>query len=446
MALVLLVGGCRFGALGRNLRTLDQNGYLRGTAALAGGDSRGPLVVVAVRADDTEGKAVDWTVLARPGPYLLVLPVGEYRIGAFADLDRSLTHDPGEPAVWAHGGGVIAVTPGALRTDIDLELPAAPPWPKMSLALPDRGSGDLDELPASRIGEVVTLADPRFSEEAAAMGLWQPVDFLIEMGAGIYFLEPYDPSRIPVLFVHGALGHPGNFRELVDTVDQRRFQTWFAYYPTAVKLDVVAAALDRWLQALEVEYDFPRLAVVAHSMGGLVARRYLAGDRAGLGGALEALTFVSIATPWQGHASAALGVERAPVVAPSWFDMAPNSAFLSALFDAPLPPYAVHDLFFAFGGSRRRSIANDGVVTVASQLEPRAQEQARRVLGFDAGHVAVLRSPLLAEELRRSLEGVMHSPAGVDPAGSTILGQGGLEDPRGSVLTGGVALDRAAED
>jgi len=206
-----------------------------------------------------------------------------------------------------------------------------------------------------------------------------------------------------VLFVHGALGNPNNFRALINSLDRNRFQAWVAYYPTAVRLDIVGGALGRWLQALEVEYGFQRLGLVAHSMGGLVARSYLAGDPYGLGGTIDALTFVSIATPWQGHAAAALGVARAPVPAPSWFDMAPGSPFLNRLLASPLPPCAVHDLYFAYGGSRRSRTANDGVVTVASQLDLRAQDQARRVVGFDAQHAAVLDSPTVADELRRSL-------------------------------------------
>jgi len=97
---------------------------------------------------------------------------------------------------------------------------------------------------------------------------------------------------------------------------------------------------------------------------------------------------------------------RAPVVAPSWFDMAPNSPFLIWLLDTPLPRYAAHDLYFAYGGSRRSRIANDGVVTVASQLDLRAQQQARLVVGFDDQHRAVLDDPTVGDYLQRSLAGI----------------------------------------
>lgn len=402
----LALSGCRFGALSQNLRTFDENGFLNGTVVLPAGGVGGQVVVFAVPTEGDAARAADWTVLAGSGPYFLVVPVGEYRVGAFLDRDRSLSHVAGEPATWAKSGAPVVARPGAKTTGVDMTLDSAVASPMVAVEFPMRGSGEVHELPASRIGELVALDDPRFGEEQARLGLWQPVDFLIDVGAGIYFLEPYDPARIPVLFVHGALGHPGNFATLAASLDRRVYQAWFAYYPTAVGLDIVAAAFDRWVQALEVEYGFKRLVVVAHSMGGLVVRRFLAGDRDRRTRTLEKLTFVSIATPWQGHAAAARGVDRAPVVAPSWFDMAPGSPFLTALFDAPLPRYAVHDLYFTFGDSRRRSVANDGVVTLASQLDRRAQLQARRILGFDAGHAAVLREPLVVEELQRSLAGV----------------------------------------
>jgi len=53
-------------------------------------------------------------------------------------------------------------------------------------------------------GEVTRLDDPRFAPEIGVEGMWQYYDFLLEGRPGIYFLEPYDPTKIPVLFVHGT--------------------------------------------------------------------------------------------------------------------------------------------------------------------------------------------------------------------------------------------------
>src|SRR5262249_57488837 len=94
----------------------------------------------------------------------------------------------------------------------DLTRGADPAGPPVTAELlPVRSSGDVDELPGTRIGEVVTLDDARFSDEAARVGLWRPVEFLEDYGAGIYFLEPYHPNRPSLLFVHAPLAPPANF-------------------------------------------------------------------------------------------------------------------------------------------------------------------------------------------------------------------------------------------
>src|SRR5262249_8365424 len=161
-----------------------------------------------------------------------------------------------------------------------------------------------------------------FSRDNARIGLWRPVDFLFDVGVGIYFLEPCDDEKIPILFIHGALGSPANWRSIVKGLDRTRFQPWFAYYPTALPLDATGTAIHRWVQRLSLSCHFSRLLVVAHSMGGLVGRAFINDTLRDRGGGIADTVrlFVTLSTPWQGHAKAALGVQQAPTVAPSWYD------------------------------------------------------------------------------------------------------------------------------
>ena len=167
-----------------------------------------------------------------------------------------------------------------------------------------------------------------------------------------------------------------------------------------------AAALDRWIQYLYVAHRYPRVAVIAHSMAGLVARAFVnrvvvAGD-----GRAEGLRlFITLSTPSDGHSLAQRSVDRAPVVVPSWYDMAPGNPFLHSLLEPPLPPSLANYLLFSYaGGSRLLRGANDGAVTLASQLVPRAQMQARQVRGFDESHRTILRSPDVAALIHQKLE------------------------------------------
>ena len=182
---------------------------------------------------------------------------------------------------------------------------------------------------------------------------------------------------------------------MIERLDRTRFQPWFVYYPTALPLDLTGAAVHRWVQRLYSIYGFSRLLVVGHSMGGLVGRAFIndAVQHADGGLADTLRLFVTLSTPWQGHSMAALGVQHAPAVAPSWHDMAPDSAFLRAVLAQPLPSQIPYYLLFSYsGGSRMLGEANDGVVTLTSELDPRAQQQAVKVYGFAESHGGILGS------------------------------------------------------
>ncbi|MGC4073824.1 MAG: hypothetical protein QM760_15195 [Nibricoccus sp.] len=56
-------------------------------------------------------------------------------------------------------------------------------------------------------------------------------------GTGIYFLEPYDPDRTPVLLIHGASGSPGDWRSMAPLLDQSKHQLWLFGYPSGLRLD-----------------------------------------------------------------------------------------------------------------------------------------------------------------------------------------------------------------
>jgi pimeloyl-ACP methyl ester carboxylesterase len=165
-------------------------------------------------------------------------------------------------------------------------------------------------------------------------------------------------------------------------------------------------ALDRWMEQLYVRHRYRRLAVVAHSMGGLIARAFInrlvaAGD----GRAKGLRLFVSVSTPWDGSELAQRAVDRAPVVAPSWYDVAPRSPFLRSLLEPELPPTLPYDLLYSYSGSSRfmYSDPNDGSVTIASQLLPHALLLARRVRGFDESHMSILRNASVAALLNEEL-------------------------------------------
>jgi pimeloyl-ACP methyl ester carboxylesterase len=403
-AAALTVAGCGMMALKRNVDVARELASVDGHAEIERGASE-PIVVVV--ADPSADRVAELFLLARPGPFFLTLPAGRYRLGAFADLNRDLTYQPGsEPATLLGTTGELVLDHGEHLRDVILTID-----PDARVVLPFGVSAvstqnHLQQIPSLQIGTVADLDDPRFAPEHGKLGVWDPLRFMFEVGGGVYFLEPYDPARIPILFVHGATGTPADWRVLAGRIDRRRFQPWFAYYPSAAHLDRIGDQIVRALSSLQIKYGFTRLVLVAHSMGGLVTRsalNYVVANP-GRGRLVSVPLFVSISSPWGGYPAASLGVEYSPIVAPMWEDMAPGSAFLSALPKTPLPPETEYALFFSYrSDSVLSKQANDGTITVASELPIPMQRQAQHVMGFDETHVGILGSAELAERLNEML-------------------------------------------
>lgn len=96
-------------------------------------------------------------------------------------------------------------------------------------------------------------------------------------------LQPYDPDKIPVVFVHGLLSRPEAWARaanelLADPVIRERYQFWFFSYPTGLPVwastAVLRRELDRFQEELGGVKNNPNLndmVLVGHSMGGLIS-------------------------------------------------------------------------------------------------------------------------------------------------------------------------------
>jgi pimeloyl-ACP methyl ester carboxylesterase len=364
-----------------------------------------PVVVVLFRqAGDSPSKAnwriVDHFVLEQSGRWAFGVTSGAYAVAAFEDLNKDLIYRPGEPFAVEGSDTPLACANGSRIRGIELAIAPGSKQrsgPVLDIArlqarnLHDQIAVSLGQLTVE--GEIARLTDARFDDKTAESALWRPFDFVVSSYAGIYFLEPYDKDKVPVLFVHGINGSPANFSYLIERLDRSRFQPWVYYYPTGVSLERAAAHLDQTMAKLEARYRLGRYAVVAHSMGGLVSLRFLQRQTATVEAGRVPL-FITISTPWQGHRGAELGVRTAPVVVRVWEDMAPKSEFLRNLFSRPLPRGTTHQLIFTY---------NDETVTLQSQLRPEAQAEARKLYGFGETHMGVLRNADVSALVNRLL-------------------------------------------
>jgi hypothetical protein len=261
LALVAMAPGCVFRGVRRDVRVMQRTVSIRGTVAREH-DRRGDILVVAY----TPGASIatDVFTLPEPGEYLFTLRAGDYRILAFEDQNEDRALDPRSEL--RSEAIDVRLAEGENRHDVDLRLSASVPVPTDFPRLPAPGRRQAEGLPDIDVGVITTLDDPRFSDDNGRLGMWQPVAFMFDVGAGIYFLDACDALRTPILFVHGIGGHPAEFKYLVGTLDRRRFQPWFVYYPSGFELGRIADGLLRWMQELQMRCGFHHLVVVAHSM------------------------------------------------------------------------------------------------------------------------------------------------------------------------------------
>ena len=399
--------GCSFIKLDSEIeRAYVSYGYIKIFApseTQAGGQT-----LIALYAEGPERKKLlQIRTLATGEAAVFFVPVADYRIAAFEDSNGDFIYQAGEPAqeigeiqvnseVQDSEDGYVFHELAAVTLQLDSDY-------QFDFAV-DLSLQSLDqqiERARNNFLTVKTWDDPRFSPESIEQGMWEPLSFEEKTGYGLYLLEPLDLSKFPVLFVHGINGSPTQFRTLVESLGDQ-YQALLYQYPSGFPLDHSAYILHVGISEFLKRYSISRLPIVAHSMGGLVARGTITSFDEGTAATLS--PFISLSTPWLGHEAARLGVEWSPTVAPVWRSMVPNSKYQQRIFSKPLPEKTNHHLFFSFAQeSGGPSKGNDGVVTVKSQLGYQAQTEASSIYGIDDTHNGILTNPCVISWITAAL-------------------------------------------
>lgn len=251
---------------------------------------------------------------------------------------------------------------------------------------------------ATNFGEVISLDDCKFSESNASLGMWRPKDFLERVGGGLYFLSEYESRKTPILFIHGINGTPLNFKKVIADLDKERYTPWILHYPSGLRLDIVSSIALQAISRLQKKHQFNKINIVAHSMGGLVARdlvRKFSEDKINA----EIGLVMTINSPLYGMKSAAHGATYSPMVVPSWIDVAAGSDFIKKIHSWKWQDKIPYYLVFSYGAGD----GSDGVVSLDSQLSETLQEEAKEIYGFNALHTSILEQPQFTKYLNQIL-------------------------------------------
>lgn len=101
---------------------------------------------------------------------------------------------------------------------------------------------------------------------------------------GIYFLQPYDPKKIPLVLVHGLVSSPDAFKNLINELApepwfRERYQIWLYNYPTgntwiysSAKFREIMREACAYARTQGDDKKLNQMVIVSHSMGGVITR------------------------------------------------------------------------------------------------------------------------------------------------------------------------------
>jgi triacylglycerol esterase/lipase EstA (alpha/beta hydrolase family) len=154
------------------------------------------------------------------------------------------------------------------------------------------------------------------------------------MGIAWWWMREPAPARnvAPVLLLHGVLCNSGVWLRMRTVLRAARNAPIYtlSYGPPLDSVERFADQLARRIERIRADTGAARVAIVAHSMGGIVARAYLRRY-----GAAYIDRVITIGTPHHGsvHAWLFAGISLA--------QLRPGNAWLATLNAAPLPPVRI---------------------------------------------------------------------------------------------------------
>jgi len=392
----LLVSSCALKDLKDDLKEVEQTyGYFKGEAS--GADEGSGVLVGLFKRDEAGITLANVRAVSLDEPFYILVQNADYTLLAFSDLNGDFAYQPGEPAARLDDPFINWARDLEIQDRIDYE---ALQIQQIDLTSKTRLEQELDfSLGALRevnkvsknFLQTISWDDERFSAENVKLGMWEPGSFLDKIGYGLYVLKEFDPTQKSILLVHGINDSPPVFESLANAIPAD-YQLLLFHYPSAASLEYTSYILSEVLDELVRRNQIPQLDIIAHSMGGLVGKGviYQADEIV----RQRMRLFISLATPFGGHASAASGIKWGPVIAPAWWAMAPGSPYLQKLDGLDLLQGPSHHLIFTFshelGGENK---GDDGVVTVKSQLTASAQRNATALYGIADNHKGVTNNP-----------------------------------------------------
>jgi pimeloyl-ACP methyl ester carboxylesterase len=365
----------------------DNNAPVYNSAVIKGritGADKGNVstLIIAHRPAGVSGELAEYLAVNNSGAFMLYLPQGRYQLYTIADHNHNGIYENDEIS-GVYGSFFspkeISIRENELITDVVIRT-ARPNSNQTNFSLESALKKKQDVVKQiTHNGQVLKIYHEYFSPENAQTGYWHPSSFMKVFGAHIYLAGEYNPRKIPILFIHGTEGSPQNWIYLYMRLDQSRYQPWFFYYPSGIRLSLAAALLNEELRELQEKYGFQKMGIVAHSVGGLTTRSFLTRFASDNQNNFIKL-FVTFATPWSGFGIADASQILIHKSIPVWVDLGTQSPFIKTTLEDRLPPNVRHYIFYGKNDKHCGSKATDDRAIIC----------AVETFAFNCDHTSIL--------------------------------------------------------
>ncbi|NRB38718.1 MAG: alpha/beta hydrolase [Pseudomonadales bacterium] len=391
--LMILSSACSLQEIKHQSEKADGAVEIRGTV-LNTSTASGQLYVRIYEKKTTQISLINQIPVDKQGGYVFHVLPGKYLFTAFVDANNDLHLDEDEASAY------LSRDQGQV---LELEIKPLELFEVPDLIITDKKPIYDERFTASsvrkinqNIGVVLDLKNPIFNREFSGMGFWRPFDFIDQGAGGLFMLQDYSANKTPIIFIHGIMGTPIEFSDIIQNLDTDKFQPWVLSYPSGLPLDMVSDYLVRALRQMHTQYAFKDVNIVAHSMGGLMMRSFLMKHQ-GAEENYKISLLVTINSPLYGMDGAASGVEHSPIVIPAWRDVASGSDYVKRVHAWTLPQSIPYHLVFSYQADEE----GDGVVPLRSQLSLSLQDEAVAIYGFNAQHAGILKDEEFVQRLQK---------------------------------------------
>ena len=387
MVLISLINGCSLVSINNQTKLIENMGRIEGKV-FNQTEQKGKIILVLFRKENNVLIKRGRVIAPEKGNFSFDVFPGEFLVAAYIDKNHNQKYDKGEYGQFYSEESIKQIEVKQRVTIPDILIKGLPESAPDNVQLTSEKAAIL-----KNIGKTIHLDDPIFSEINYSLGMWQPLNFLRNVGGGLFFLAPYDETKIPVLFIHGIRGGPTDFESMIKQLDKRRFQPFVLYYPSGLRLDTISDYMSLAVSELQNKHQFKTMLIVGHSMGGLISRSFLKKYYKRYPEKARAIkTFISINSPMSGI-DRLTAVEKSPVIIPVWNDLMPDSAFINEINQWRLPGNTRYHLVFSYVNGKD----SDGMIKLHSQLPYNLQTEAVRIYGFNANHVGALQQEELID-------------------------------------------------